>query len=209
MAKARKTTTARATKGEHPSPFTLEGAKFYGPIIEKAVGAALAEYGVRVNFCKMTYGFSAKAMLELAGSDVTESAEGKVWASQHRIFGLPADALGKTFESEGRKFTIVGLNPRKRRKPVVMKWDKDPHPGRRWFASAESVLLRLNASKAARVEKKRKERLSKDEDDSARRVPKTKVRSNVDQRAPKTKKAAGKAKAPKTKAKPGRRYSTF
>lgn len=216
MAKARKTTTARATKGEHPSPFTLEGAKLYGPIIAAAVREALAEYGVRVMHHKFTYGDTAKCMIELAGASSEDTAEAQAYRRLHDVYGLPRDGLGKVIQWGDKTFTIVGLNPKKRGKRgrppmvVVMKQKDDPQPTRRWFADAERIKLMLE------VQKDKKPAATSAKADRRAKKPADKLAGVGKKMKPKTASGkrlktalTGKAKAPKTKAKPGRRYSTF
>jgi hypothetical protein len=193
MAKTRKTSAADA-----PSPFTLEGAKFYRPIIEAAVKDALAQYGVRVVHCKMHYGDTAKATIELAGSGSLDTSDAAAYKKFAGLLDMPADALGKTFVSEGKTYKIVGLNPRKKRKPVVMTLIGDAHADRRWYGTVESVLLRLNAAKAATgLAKKFKE------DGKKTKAPKVKTPPA------KTSARTGKRLSPKAKAKAGRRISSF
>lgn len=147
------TTSMTKKNANHPSPFSLDGAKFYGPIVRKAIEAAMAPYGVRVASQKFTYGDKSCVLVSFAGSAPTETSEAKAWTRQAcDSFGIPFDALGQTFVHDGRTYRVAGLRPRKLKRPVALVTED----GKTYYGSVAYVKSFLDAATKVPAKKESK-----------------------------------------------------
>jgi hypothetical protein len=112
--------------------------------IEAAVAAVLAKHGLSAGRVSTRYGESYKVSIEATaiGAPAPEASD---WMRYATGFGLPADALGGTFTSNGRTFRITGLNLRARRMPVLAC---EVRSGKAYKFAIESVLRALPAVQA-------------------------------------------------------------
>lgn len=76
------------------------------------------------------HGRSATIKLEVAANgddgqavDPHRMKFATAWANSHFLFSLPKDGLGRKFKSGGKEYTIVGLNPKAGRYPVMAERD--------------------------------------------------------------------------------------
>ena len=90
--------------------------------LNEAIKAVEDEHGVQFKLGKMSYStdnFTMKTECLLKKEDGTvETKEAKAWTLLAEHYELPSDGLGKSFMSQGKKFTITGLNTKAPKYPV-------------------------------------------------------------------------------------------
>lgn len=118
--------------------FALEGSPFL-----TSIESALK---VKIKVGNISYdpvGGTASVKLEVAEIKADGSVASKEVAAFKRecgLYGLPADALGKTIKYAGRTMKIVGLLPKSRKFPILC----EELDGRRIKVTAEGVLNALS-----------------------------------------------------------------
>lgn len=103
--------------------------KVLRPAIEKALNDAGIE-GVTFRLGSATYSPGSHATFKLEVSQINQdgSVETKDAAEYHanaKWFGLPEDGLGKIIVLRGDRYEIVGLAPRSRKYPVLVRRCRD------------------------------------------------------------------------------------
>lgn len=113
-----------------------------GAEIEKAIDPILAAHGFERTKTSRNFGdyFGLKIQAVPVGAEKPQETDWNRYAS---LFDLPADGLGKTVTLGGKAMTIVGLNTRARRMPVMLK----DASGRSFKAPAEGVAAMLRVAR--------------------------------------------------------------
>ena len=83
--------------------------------------------------------FEVKVKFTLKGADPAAAA----FRRYAEMFGLEPDMLGKTVQFGREAYTIIGLDPKKRRQPVVLKRNSDGRSP--MLASVEAITRGLRA----------------------------------------------------------------
>ncbi len=102
--------------------------------LDKHLRRASKKLGIQIKFGSVSYSdstFSAKLTGTIEGG---KSREAEVYEYNRKVLSLPR--LGRKFTSGGKKFTIVGLNNRAKKNPVMLE-DAD---GKTYRASIETVI---------------------------------------------------------------------
>lgn len=110
----------------------------------EARGLDVVPRGAR--FDPVTGEMTVRVVLRLRRTADGRTTEQVCWERYAESFGLPKDGLGQTFESRGEKWTVVGLQPNRRRFPVVAT----NAAGRRTLWVARDVENLLRAGRAAK-----------------------------------------------------------
>jgi hypothetical protein len=88
--------------------------------IVKALEGVATEHGLTVHVGGGTYSeYTFAPKVEF--SCTTEAGAPAGFAYDAELLGLPRDAWGKTFTQRGEEYTIVGINLRARKYPVLAK----------------------------------------------------------------------------------------
>jgi hypothetical protein len=119
------------------------------PVVEEALAAALAKYGLTVDVGRITYGetsFSAK--VEFATGNDAES-EFKKYAT---ILGYQPDWFGKTFELQGENVKVIGVEPGKPKFPIQIQNEA----GKVYGYTVDALRLALGDKEAVLKEFRRK-----------------------------------------------------
>ena len=120
--------------------------------MDAALASVAKKYGISIRTGNGSYSqLAASFKVELAvigkGQEGEDPAVIRGAAAWHRsaplysMDGLQADWLGKSFESGGVTFTIVGLDPRKRTRPVLMR--KSDAPGKLYLFGIDKVVYNM------------------------------------------------------------------
>ena len=80
--------------------------------------------------------------LKIEGAVIGADGKAGSFAQHAHLLGLAPGDLGKRIMLGGKQFTIVGLRPNARKRPVLLE---DGNGNRNVVASADSVLRALNA----------------------------------------------------------------
>jgi hypothetical protein len=94
--------------------------------IETALAAVAKKHGVSIKRGHGVYGSQASLKLEIlpiAADGTVITAEAEHFKSAAKYWGLSADDLGRRFRSNGRVFTITGLRPKARTRPLQAQGD--------------------------------------------------------------------------------------
>jgi len=108
-------------------PITKFDAAVLGQIrkeFDAAVADLSTKYGITVDLGRINYGeleASAKIQFLINGENGVNAADRQAYLQYAASFELKPEWLDKTFEKDGETFTIVGLNPRKSKFPVITK----------------------------------------------------------------------------------------
>lgn len=105
--------------------FTREHCKSLREEIDQALSELASKHGINIKTGSATFSDSNVTFkLELAtlaqnGTVMTKEAEAlKLYAT---IIGLPSDALGKQFMSQGKMFELIGYKPKATKYPLIAK----------------------------------------------------------------------------------------
>ncbi len=99
-------------------------------VVRKALKKALADLdlGIQIDIGKMTYQhdgslITCKLSMSLINSDgVAQTAERTDFTQQATLYGLKPSDLDRAFDDyDGTKCVIVGLKPRSRKYPILIK----------------------------------------------------------------------------------------
>jgi hypothetical protein len=80
---------------------------------------------------------------EIAADGTARTREAEAYEKLATLYGLPAGSLGREFQSNGKAFTITGLNARAGRFPVMAK---DKASGRTYRFPVATIVARLPAA---------------------------------------------------------------
>ena len=117
--------------------------------LDMAANAIFKAHGFEATQARWTYGDIFKATfqsspVELGKGGVNlNSLEAQDWGAYASLYDLPEDALGDTVRLGGRTFTIVGLNMKARKSPVMLRAED----GKTFKAQTDSVKRALNIAK--------------------------------------------------------------
>ena len=113
--------------------------KMLGEVAETAVREALAEYGVTVKRRGTTYQpLEATLKFKIAVTSPTgETQVERTFKELANLFDLREDDLGKTFQSGGKTFKVVGLLPNRPKRPVLC--EDAARAGKQFVFTAEGV----------------------------------------------------------------------
>lgn len=105
--------------------FDKQNLAMLRPEIDEALKTLGEKYGVsfstgNARFSPQTSEF--KLEVGIMGADgKADTKASSDWKQLAPLYNLPVDALNKTFNFEGRTFTILGLLPKSRRFPVLVR----------------------------------------------------------------------------------------
>lgn len=95
------------------------------PDIEKDLAAFAAKHGLSVSVKNIKFSdssFEAKVEFSvLSSGGVAMTPERKHFIELASLYGVDPSFLDKSFRHGGHVYTVVGLNPKKRKNPIVMK----------------------------------------------------------------------------------------
>jgi hypothetical protein len=110
--------------------------------IDNALADVETKHGITLRLGNMSYSelsFTAKIEGECIGESGETKAEKDFKLGAHLV-GLKPEDFGKTFESNGEKFTITGLNLRASRFPIMGKCQRT---GKNYKFPEKSVAAKL------------------------------------------------------------------
>lgn len=97
-------------------------------VLRPEIEAALAEIGIKhgvslrcanAKYSSLDFTFQLKGeVIDAGGGKSKAEAE---WEKDSRIFGLESISFGDTFSSNGKQFSITGLDFNKRKYPILAK----------------------------------------------------------------------------------------
>ena len=109
--------------------------------IEAALKAVAAKHGVSLTAGAVSFE-PQRFTLKIEGAVIGADGKAASFAQHAHLFGLAPGDLGKRIMLGGKQFTIVGVRPNARKRPVLLE---DANGNRNVVASADSVLRALNA----------------------------------------------------------------
>jgi hypothetical protein len=118
--------------------------------VRAALASVMEKHGLEMTKTSSAYGmsygfkFDAVPQAEDGATYNPNSPEAQTYEILAESYGLPADGLGKTVRMMGKTFTIIGLNHRAPKFPVLARCEED---GRNYKLSAPSVVRNLGLAK--------------------------------------------------------------
>ena len=108
--------------------------------MNKALEEVGKKYGVQFDTGNASfdeYSFTFKVAGKVTATEDGESVEKKEWDTNSWVYGLDRELFGKVLEGNfGQTFQILGLNPRSKKSPILLK---DLHSGKEGRGSVEWV----------------------------------------------------------------------
>ena len=115
--------------------------------ITDAAQAVAARHGLTVQRRKAHYGDDLEIVLRVSKVAVNEAGVNVLSREAQNLnrwalsYGLPEDALGKAFRSGGKAFILTGLDPAKRKYPVLARCEDDGRSYRFTPAHVKGLLM--------------------------------------------------------------------
>ena len=109
--------------------------------IAAALKAVATKHGIALTAAGVSFD-AQRFTLKIEGAVIGADGKAGSFAQHAHLFGLAPGDLGKRIMLGGKRFTIVGLRPNARKRPVLLE---DANGNRNVVASADSVLRALNA----------------------------------------------------------------
>jgi hypothetical protein len=116
--------------------------------VDAALVAVAEKYGVILrcgngSFADTTAHLKLEVAIGAPGESPALVKARESWRILCVAYGLKAEWLGRTFARTGDRFTVVGLEPKRQKFPVLCRREGD---GKMILLAAEDVRLRLNSA---------------------------------------------------------------
>lgn len=105
----------------------------------------LKKVGVVVSTGNATYDMLDAVMkLKIIDFEDGEQADldKMMWERYAQMYGMEKDWYGKTFKNDGKEYKIVGINPNKRSKPVIVDVN-----GKRYLVDERTIKMMMEMQK--------------------------------------------------------------